>query len=330
MLKKFINNRVSWKRVLSLLIMLLSIFILSLLIISFSIDKSILISFMNFNIRGLDLVYFLFIIVFYLIFKIIKVLQKKYYQGFFKVVLIFSKIILILFFLLSSFIYIIKRSSSVYYTFKSPDKKHTIIAKETSILLLGEVSLYERENPFFIKNLDAYILPDDGYTPIYNNNYNIKWNENKFSLSVYDASGSKDWFSVSVNLENKDVSYKHSRSDEINVTKQDKENIEDNIKDKDSFNRQNILNNLSIKDSIKINDSPYGIIMVDKAGPRNLWYFIEFKDDRMIYISDLPDNSPIVNGSFDLYGNINLKFEDINQNINRYISKDGGKTWSKN
>lgn len=182
---------------------------------------------------------------------------------------------------------------------------------------------------FFIKNLDAYILPDDGYTPIYNNDYNIKWNENKFSLSVYDASGSKDWISVSVNLENKDVSYKHSRSDEINVTKQDKENIEDNIKDKDSLNRQNILNNLSIKDAIKINDSPYGIIMVDKAGPRNLWYFIEFKDNRMIYISELPDNSPIVNGSFDLEGNINLKFEDINQNINKYISKDGGKTWSK-
>lgn len=186
-----------------------------------------------------------------------------------------------------------------------------------------------KENPFFIKNLDAYILPDDGYTPIYNNDYNIKWNENKFSLSVYDASGSKDWISVSVNLENKDVSYKHSRSDEINVTKQDKENIEDNIKDKDSLNRQNILNNLSIKDAIKINDSPYGIIMVDKAGPRNLWYFIEFKDNRMIYISELPDNSPIVNGSFDLEGNINLKFEDINQNINKYISKDGGKTWSK-
>lgn len=69
--------------------------------------------------------------------------------------------------------------------------------------------------------------------------------------------------------------------------------------------------------------------MVDKAGPRNLWYFIEFKDNRMIYISELPDNSPIVNGSFDLEGNINLKFEDINQNINKYISKDGGKTWSK-
>lgn len=137
MLKKFINDRVSWKRVLSLLIMFLFIFILSFLIISFCIDKSILISFMNFNIRGLDLVYFLITVAFYLMFKIIRVLQKKYYQGFCKVVLNFSNIILIIFFLLSSFIYIIRRSNSVYYTFKSPDKKHTIIAKETSILLLG-------------------------------------------------------------------------------------------------------------------------------------------------------------------------------------------------
>ncbi len=60
-----------------------------------------------------------------------------------------------------------------YYTFSSPDRKHSIVIEEWAFLMGEGIRVYEKENLFFIKSIGS--LPGN----LRNGNYLIEWKENK-------------------------------------------------------------------------------------------------------------------------------------------------------
>lgn len=103
----------------------------------------------------------------------------------------------------------------------------------------------------------------------------------------------------------------------------EKENFEE------KENKDEILKNFEVSDVIKIENSDFGLLEVDRAGARSRWFLVKISGDKMKFISELEETSPKVKGSMDEDGVIHLDFEDINNNKTSYISKDGGKTFEK-
>ena len=109
-----------------------------------------------------------------------------------------------------------------------------------------------------------------------------------------------------------------------NFTKEEKPEEKNPEEDKNEF-----LKNFTSEDAIKIGDSDYGLLEVDRAGARSRWFFVKIKSDKMKFISELEETSPEVSGRVDENGIIYLKFTDINKNETSYLSKDGGKTFEE-
>lgn len=93
--------------------------------------------------------------------------------------------------------------------------------------------------------------------------------------------------------------------------------------------KKKLLKSFTVEDAVKIENSDYGLLEVDRAGARSRWFFVKIKGDKMNFISELKDTSPEVSGRVDENGNIYLKFTDINKNETSYLSKNGGKTFEK-
>ena len=64
-----------------------------------------------------------------------------------------------------------------YYTFSSPDRKHSIVIEEWAFLMGEGINVYERENMFFIRKLGT--LSGDSQ----NGYYPIEWKENKVIIT---------------------------------------------------------------------------------------------------------------------------------------------------
>lgn len=107
----------------------------------------------------------------------------------------------------------------------------------------------------------------------------------------------------------------------------------ENLDEKENFdeeeNKEEILKNFEVSDAIKIENSDFGLLEVDRAGARSRWFFIKISEDKLKFISELEETSPKAAGRMDEEGLIHLDFEDINNNKTSYISKDGGKTFEK-
>lgn len=73
-----------------------------------------------------------------------------------------------------------------YFYFKAPNKSSTSVIEDGSFLLAGWSNFYERKGFIFIKDLKIQITTDDGYTPFSNNNYDLKWLDNKSVELNYD------------------------------------------------------------------------------------------------------------------------------------------------
>lgn len=101
--------------------------------------------------------------------------------------------------LIGSCLAILNHGITSYYEFKSPDKQHQLVAEETTFLLLSSISLYERENSFFIRDLDHSILPDDGYPSITAGDYEITWDGSKVTLAVSLNDNGK-WVSLTLDM----------------------------------------------------------------------------------------------------------------------------------
>ena len=111
------------------------------------------------------------------------------------------------------------------------------------------------------------------------------------------------------------------RSEEENKN----QDLEEVVKD----NKEELLKNFEASDTIKIENSDYGLLEVDRAGARSRWFLVKISGDKMEFLSELEETSPKVSGRMDKDGVIHLEFNDINNNKTTYISKDGGRTFEK-
>lgn len=207
---------------------------------------------------------------------------------------------------------------------------------------MGDVSLYERKNLLFIEDLGAGTSLDDGFSPISAGKYWIKWDENRVNFAVFDGFGTRTWDVVKVSLGDSDRDVQHESLDSdgnpIIYEENDRPNLPRNHKIQkpsykqkilDGSSKQEILDRLSIENAIIIPESNYGLIEVDRAMARKLWYFVKIEDDKMIYISEAPDTAPKVEGEIDSEGKIHLTFTDINNNQTKYESLNQGRTWKE-
>lgn len=94
-------------------------------------------------------------------------------------------------------------------------------------------------------------------------------------------------------------------------------------------NKEEVLKNFEVSDAIKIENSDYGLLEVDRAGARSHWFLVKISGNKMEFISELEDTSPEASGRMDEDGTIHLEFNDINNNKTTYISKDKGRTFEK-
>ena len=94
-------------------------------------------------------------------------------------------------------------------------------------------------------------------------------------------------------------------------------------------NKEEVLKNFEASDAIKIKNSDYGLLEVDRAGARSRWFLVKISGDKMKFLSELEETSPKASGRMDKDGVIHLEFNDINNNKTTYISKDGGRTFEK-
>lgn len=95
----------------------------------------------------------------------------------------------------------------------------------------------------------------------------------------------------------------------------------------ENLNEQEILNEFSIEDVKEIPNSNFGLIEIDRAGARSRWIFVEIKDEKINYISEIPDTSPNISGLLEDNGAILLVCKDIHGNEITYKSNDSGKTF---
>ena len=84
-----------------------------------------------------------------------------------------------------------------YHSFTSPDGIHTIVIMENVSLISGQVTLYERVNPFLIYPKER-IITDDGYRPVCAGEYSLVWQGDTVTLSVANGAGGNETISVTL------------------------------------------------------------------------------------------------------------------------------------
>lgn len=87
------------------------------------------------------------------------------------------------------------------------------------------------------------------------------------------------------------------------------------------------LNDFAPEDVKEIPNSNFGLLEVDRAGARSRRFFVDIKDGKIKFISEIPDTSPDISGSVKEDGSILLICKDINGNEKQYKSIDFGKTF---
>ena len=87
------------------------------------------------------------------------------------------------------------------------------------------------------------------------------------------------------------------------------------------------LNDFSPEDVKEIPNSNFGLLEVDRAGARSRRFFVEINDEKIKFISEIPDTSPDISGSLKEDGSILLICKDINGNEKQYKSTNFGKTF---
>ena len=293
----------------------------------------ILIDVFGLQLRQGDVLFILLLMIVAWLIFFLKLFWKKYSTKIARAFLVIAWILLIAGFLFGSLIFLGGHLVSTYHTFISPDKKHTLVVDEASLLLLSNVSLFERVNPLFIEDLGAENSPDDGFSPITAGKYWLKWDGNRVSLAVFDELGTGTWHVVKVSLGDSDRDVQHESLDSdgnpIVYEPNDTPTLPRNDTIQKPLTKQEILDGLSVENAIIIPKSNYGLIEVDRAMARSSWYFVRIEDNRMIFISEAPDTDPKVEGGIDSEGIIHLRFTDINNNQTKYESINQGKTWKE-
>lgn len=118
-----------------------------------------------------------------------------------------------------------------------------------------------------------------------------------------------------------EIPEEENKNQDLKEVKENEEVVKDN--------KEELLKNFEASDTIKIENSDYGLLEVDRAGARSRWFLVKISGDKMEFLSELEETSPKVSGRMDKDGVIHLEFNDINNNKTTYISKDGGRTFEK-
>ncbi len=87
------------------------------------------------------------------------------------------------------------------------------------------------------------------------------------------------------------------------------------------------LNDFSAENVKEIPNSNFGLLEVDRAGARSRRFFVEIVDNRLSFVSEIPDTSPDISGSIKEDESILLICKDINGNEKQYKSTNLGKTF---
>lgn len=87
------------------------------------------------------------------------------------------------------------------------------------------------------------------------------------------------------------------------------------------------LDDFTPEDVKEIPNSSYGLLEVDRAGARSRRFFVEIVDNKLSFVSEIPDTSPDISGSIKEDGSILLICKDINGNEKQYKSSDFGKAF---
>lgn len=87
------------------------------------------------------------------------------------------------------------------------------------------------------------------------------------------------------------------------------------------------INDFAPEDVKEIPNSNFGLLEVDRAGARSRRFFVDIKDGKIKFISEIPDTSPDISGSVKEDGSILLICKDINGNEKQYKSTNLGKTF---
>ncbi|WP_010238448.1 hypothetical protein [Clostridium arbusti] len=100
------------------------------------------------------------------------------------------------------FLYMFSFSGNRYFYFYSPHNNRILIAEETSWLLSGGSSFYERKYRIFMKPIKEGITTDDGYRPFSSGEFTVKWlSKNKVQLDYKYGSMINDiWKTEIINL----------------------------------------------------------------------------------------------------------------------------------
>ena len=80
-----------------------------------------------------------------------------------------------------------------YHSFSSPDGADTLVMMENVDPIAGQVRVYKRLNPFLLSPMGS-IITDDGYRPICDGQYELSWQEDTVSLSVFNGAG--EWKTI--------------------------------------------------------------------------------------------------------------------------------------
>lgn len=101
----------------------------------------------------------------------------------------------------------------------------------------------------------------------------------------------------------------------------------ENENEKEIQSQTQRLNDFALEDVKEIPNSNFGLLEVDRAGARSRRFFVDIKDGKIKFISEIPDTSPDISGSVKEDGSILLICKDINGNEKQYKSTNLGKTF---
>lgn len=150
----------------------------------------------------MDLYNFLFIFLCFIGIGVISLLirsWRKSIRKFSKVLIVFGWVGIIGMMIVGSLIWLGNYATTTWYEFNSPDKKYSLVARESTFLLLSDIRLYERTSPILVRELEAYLSTDDGFAAISKGAYKISWDGDIVTLST-DMNENGMWDTVKLNM----------------------------------------------------------------------------------------------------------------------------------
>lgn len=105
----------------------------------------------------------------------------KFYKG----LLVLGWVLLVGVLMAGSLIWLANHAVTTWYEFYSPNHKHSVVVRESTLLLLSDIRPYERTSPILVRELEVDLSTDDGFPSISRGDYKVFWNRDVVTLDVY-------------------------------------------------------------------------------------------------------------------------------------------------